>query len=70
MRQVLHGYANLGAFASVYLLPPVVVELIRWAITGNTQPTPNDLLFVVFGIWTMHSLMRRRFPNPEDLPLL
>ncbi len=70
MRQFIHGFANLGAFAVVYLLPPVVVELVRWAITGSTHPTPNDLLFVVFGIWTMHSLLRRWFSNPEDLPLV
>ncbi len=69
MRQFLRGFSTLGTFILIYMVPIVLVALIHWAVTGTSQPTPNDGLFVLFGIVTMHTLVRRRFNRAEDYPL-
>jgi hypothetical protein len=60
---------NLGAVVLVYLVPPVVVFLVRWLVTGDTMPNRHDGLFILLGVWTLYTLFRRRF-KPEILPLL
>ncbi len=69
MHQVLHAFRTPGALALIYLLPPVVIQAAHWAVTGNSAPFPGQFLYVLFGIFLVHSLVRRRLNRPEDLPL-
>ncbi len=67
MRQFLRGFSTLRSFTLVYLVPPPLVALIRWAITGNMHPGAMDGLYVLVGVLTMHALLRRRFGS-EEMP--
>ncbi|MGA7669038.1 MAG: hypothetical protein WBW04_01365 [Nitrolancea sp.] len=69
MRGLTRSLTTFASLALIYLMPPAAVTLGHWIITGNARPFPNQILYVLFGVFFMHSLVRRRLDRPEDFPL-
>ena len=69
MRGLNRSLWTFGSLVLIYLVPPVVVQIIHWAVTGNSRPFPSQFLYVLFGVFFINNLLRRHFSRPEDFPL-